>query len=117
MVNQLDRAERAALMRLASAIRAVRDEIDTEMPAQTLQAFLEVLIEPGIAQRDLELKLGVTSATASRIISRLSEWERHQVPGRDVVSSRKNPLDRRYMVVEPTAKGVSAARKILKAFT
>lgn len=102
-------------MRLASAIRVVREEIDTEMPAQTLQAFLEVLIEPGIAQRDLELKLGVTSATASRIISRLSQWERHNVPGKDVLSSRKNPLDRRYMICEPTAKGIAAARKIVRA--
>jgi DNA-binding MarR family transcriptional regulator len=115
MAQQLDKTERAALAKVIGIIRAVREEIDPELPAQTLQALLEVAFEPGIAQKDLERKMGVASTTASRIVSRLSEWERHEVPGKDLLVSRKNPLDRRYMVVEPTSKGIDAVRKIIKA--
>jgi DNA-binding MarR family transcriptional regulator len=112
MAQQLERAERVTLAKFIAAIKAVR-EIDSEMPAQTLQALLEVALEPGIEQKELERKMGVSSATSSRIVSRLSEWERHEVPGKNLLASRKNPLDRRYMVVEPTAKGLAAVRKIL----
>lgn len=99
------------LVGLQRAVEVVR-EFDPEMPAQTLMAFLYVANNPGMTMRDLETKLNSTSATTSRIVSRLSEWEKPKVPGLNWINREENPADRRYKIVTLTIKGRTAARKI-----
>lgn len=112
MVQELGQNEKSALTSLRGVLAHVR-EVDPEMPAQTLLTLLEVADKPGITMRDLQDRLGLSSAAVSRIISRLSEWEKHEVPGLNYVDRRSNPVDRRYQIVEPTAKGLSFIRKVL----
>jgi uncharacterized membrane protein len=73
---ELDKSEKPTLAGLRGVVTAAR-EVDPEMPAQTLLALLEVANEPGITMKDLQDRLGLSSAATSRVISRLSEWERH----------------------------------------
>lgn len=113
-MKQLENSEKAALLRLRAVLDVVRD-VNPEMPAQTLQALVLVALEPNISMSDLEKRLGVSSAATSRIIARLSEWERHEVPGRNWLEQRMNPLDRRYRVVELKPKGMTLMKRIAAA--
>lgn len=112
MAQELDKTEKAAIAGLRGAMLAVRD-VDPEMPAQTLQTLLEVAMEPGITMADLQKRIDLSSAAMSRIISRLSEWKKHQVPGLNFLQAQPNPMDRRYVIVHPTAKGLAFVRKIV----
>ena len=114
MAIDLEEGERRTLHGLQAAVGVIRKE-DKEMPAQTLAVLLEVVNNPGITMKDLETKMELSTAATSRIISRLSQWEKHEVPGHNFVEARKNPLDRRYMVVEPTAKGMAFVRRLVEA--
>lgn len=114
MAQELDKNEKAALSGLRAVVNASR-EVDPEMPAQTLLAILEIANDPGMTMKDLQDKLGLSSAATSRIISRLSEWERHGTPGLNYIDRRHNPMDRRYQIVSPTPKGLAFVRKLVKA--
>lgn len=107
--------ETRAARRLLASLRAVR-KIDPEMPAQTLSAIMVIFShwpEP-ITMNTLQQELGLTDATTSRIVSRLSEWEKYDTkPGKDFVKRYPNPNDRRYQFVQLTPKGITAARSIL----
>jgi DNA-binding MarR family transcriptional regulator len=113
---EMEKSEKPMLAGLRGVITAAR-EVDPEMPAQTLLALLEVANEPGMTMKDLQEKLGLSSAATSRVISRLSEWEKHGVAGLNYIDRRHNPHDRRYQIVSLTPKGMSFIRKLLKAST
>lgn len=111
MAQQLTDDERVALQGIRALLNTVRKE-DPEMPAQTLLAFVEIALEPNISMADLRARLDVASSTSTRIVYRLTEWERHKKPGRDWVVKRPDPMDRRFELVEPNAKGMGFARKL-----
>jgi DNA-binding MarR family transcriptional regulator len=112
MVNELSKQEATSLRTILAALDVIR-AVDPEMPAQTLQALMEVVNDPGIVQNDLQKKLSLSTAATSRIVARLSEWKRHQEPGLNFVEARPNPLDRRFALVYPTARGMTFARKLI----
>jgi len=102
----------------ARALSAVMDavrEIDPEMPAQTLAALITIFANPPrITMSDLQTKIGLSDASCSRVVTRLSEWEKYKTkPGKDFVSRYPNPEDRRYQLVELKPKGAEAVRRIL----
>jgi DNA-binding MarR family transcriptional regulator len=113
---ELDRAEKSTLGGLRAVLTVAR-EVDPEMPAQTLLTMLEVAYDPDISMADLQQRMGLSSAAMSRIISRLSEWEKHEVPGLNYVVSRKAPTDRRFVLVTPTPRGLTFVRKLVAAAT
>lgn len=113
MALELNNDDKAALEGLLHTVTKVR-EADPEMPAQTLYALLEVVKNQSMTIGELQNKLGMSSAGASRVVSRLTEWERPNVPGLDFVSRTENLMDRRNKVVEPTAKGLAFVRKLLR---
>lgn len=119
--TELDKTELPALTALRGVIRTVRDEADAEMPAQTLMALLEVANDPGLTMKELEARLGLTTASVSRLVSRLSEWKSEKIgakePGLNFLTRRSNPNDRRYQIVNLTPKGLSFVRKLTRALT
>lgn len=119
--TELEKNERPALTALRGVIRTVRDDADAEMPAQTLMALLEIADDPGLTMKELETRLGLTTASVSRLVSRLSEWKSEKTgakePGLNFVVRRPNPNDRRYQIVNLTPKGLSFVRKLTKAIT
>jgi DNA-binding MarR family transcriptional regulator len=111
-----DEQEKAALDGLVYALTRVR-EVDPEMPAQTLYALLEIVKNPGMSSAELNVKLGMSSAGVSRVVSRLTEWKdtkEPKVPGLDFITRTENLMDRRHKILEPTAKGLAFVRKLIR---
>lgn len=84
-------------------------KLDTEMQAQTMMALLLVArgdeLETPLTVREVGEKLGITSASASRNISVLSKWSRHDRKGHDLVEAYENPKRRVEKFVKLTPKG------------
>jgi DNA-binding MarR family transcriptional regulator len=79
--------------------------VDPEMQLSTMLTFLEIAKRGHCTQKDIELVLGLTNASASRNVGYWCEWQRHQVPGRGFVTREENPEDRRYKLLRLTPKG------------
>lgn len=56
-------------------------------------------------QRDVETRLGLSNAAASRNVSYWSKWKKYKVSGQDMITQRGDPQDRRYRLVELNPKG------------
>lgn len=96
------------LIQLMETLRA----IDPEMPAQTVLTFLLVADEPDVTMRDLQTRLGLSSAATSRNVAALSKHHRLGKDGADVIEAYEDPTDRRYKRVRLTPKGTALTRRI-----
>ncbi|WP_296320846.1 winged helix-turn-helix transcriptional regulator [Reyranella sp.] len=113
MALELNDDDKVSLDGLIRTVMTVR-ETDPEMPAQTLYALLEIVKNPGITMIELQNKLNMSSAGTSRVVSRLSQIEKPNVPGLDFVLRSENLMDRRNKIVQPTPKGLAFVRKLLR---
>lgn len=113
MALELNEDDKTSLEGLIRTVITVR-EADPEMPAQTLYALLEIAKSPGLTMSELQSKLGMSSAGTSRVVSRLVEMERPNVPGLGFVIRSENLADRRNKIVQPTPKGLAFVRKLLR---
>lgn len=96
--------ERRSVAVIRDLLRKVRDT-DAEMPAQTLATLVEIAAKPDVTMNELQQILGVASATMTRIVARLSEYEKEGVPGLNFVVRREMPTDRRFKIVQLTNEG------------
>jgi len=96
------------LLRFETIIEKLRD-LDTEMQMQAamcLSIIARVHEANGdITVKDIGEKLGLSSASASRNIAVLSEWNRHNVKGHGLVEAVENPKKRVEKFVRLTRKG------------
>ncbi len=97
-----------ALIRFETIIEKLRD-LDTEMQMQaamTLSIVARVHQAGGdITVKEIGEKLGLSSASASRNIAVLSEWNRHDLRGHNLVQTIENPKKRVEKFVRLTKKG------------
>ena len=96
------------LLRFETIIEKLRD-LDPEMQMQAALT-LSIVARKHSANQDCSVKeigeyLGLSSASASRNIAVLSKWNRHGVPGKDLVEARENPRKRVEKFVKLTVKG------------
>lgn len=78
---------------------------DREMPVQTMLAFLYIAQEPGVSLTKLAAKLDVVLSTASRNVLYLSDIKRPGFQGHGLVSTERNPENRRENVHYLTSEG------------
>ena len=83
----------------------VLGEIDREMHIQTIRAFLFVAHRGTCTQRDLELALKTTNASASRNISYWTHRRFDKKEGKGFVMRLEDPEDRRYKILTLTKAG------------
>jgi len=86
--------------------------IDGEVQLQTMLAFLYVARRGTCTQKDVEIELGMTNATASRNISYWTERRFDRRPGIGFIERREDDHDRRYKVLQLTARGRSFFEKL-----
>lgn len=77
--------------------------IDPDMSVSCALALLYCNEEK--TQRDVETRLGLSNAAASRNVSYWSEWKKHKVQGQNMINQTIDPEDRRYRLVSLNAKG------------
>lgn len=104
---------------LRTAIRVVETfkEIDPDITLPSMLAFLYYVESDGRAgnQYEMEQRLDMSTATASRATSHWLQWKRPKVPGHGMVESIPDPEDRRYRMITLNEKGTAFAKKIEEA--
>lgn len=94
--------------RTIDAIMEMR-KLSPDIPAVDIAVLLYVGENPGCTQNKLTTLFELTPSHTTRILYRLSEWEKPGRPGLGPVSSEIDPTHRSYRVLSLTAKG----RKVL----
>lgn len=104
---------------LRTAIRVLETfkEIDPDITLPSILAFLYYAESDGKAgnQYEMEQRLDMSTATASRATSHWLQWKRPRVPGLDMIESIPDPEDRRYRMITLNRKGQKFAEKIKEA--
>lgn len=85
--------------------------LDSDMSVSCALALLYA--EESDTQRDLETKLGLSNAAASRNVAYWTEWKRYEVAGMNMLETREKPEDRRYRLVDYTPKGKAFVAQIV----
>lgn len=101
------------LMTLERAIEQF-SEVDEEIGIQTLRAFLFVAARGSCAQKDVELGLGQTNASASRNISYWTDRRFDRKPGKGFIMRVEDPYDRRFRSLTLTQRGREFVEKLRK---
>ena len=79
--------------------------IDAELQLQTLRAFLFVAHRGSCNQKDVEVALKTTNASASRNISYWTERRFDKKEGKGYIARVEDPSDRRYKILTLTRSG------------
>lgn len=79
--------------------------LDPEIQCNSVIALLYIARRPGSSPTDLSNHLALTSGAGSRLVARLSEWDRFRVRGLHLVASEPDPVDRRVRRLSLTPKG------------
>jgi len=101
----------AAALTLTNLMEVIR-EIDEHMAIQHVLALLVVARKPGCSPGDLVTELGTTSASAARIVARLSTWEMPTIKGYGLIEVEMSMADRRRRLLWLTPAGQRLIRKM-----
>lgn len=80
-------------------------ELDSELQLQTIRAFLFVAHRGSCTQKDLEIALKTTNASASRNISYWTHRRYDKREGKGFIMRLEDPVDRRFKVLTLTKSG------------
>lgn len=102
---------------LSEAITIVRifKQLDQYMTAQAMEIFLQVALDEGLSIVDIEKRLTVNRATASRSVQYFTDLYKPGQPGLGLMRTVKHPQDRRMKEVYLTSKGKTLAEVIAAA--
>lgn len=105
--------ENRPLERLLRIFEEVR-EINPEMPAHTVLAFLMIgsFMPEGITQHELGRSLGLSASVTQRNVSYLADWRGPEVPGYGLVESVMLPTDKRHRLLKLTKKGKATLERL-----
>jgi len=103
------------ILKLMNIIEEFR-KLDTEMQAQSMLTLC--IVSQGdeadslVTVKEIGEKLGITSASASRNVSVLSKWSRHDREGHNLVEAFENPKRRVEKFVRLTHKGKQVIKTV-----
>ena len=86
--------------------------VDPELQLQTLRAFLFVAHRGSCNQKDVELALKTTNASASRNISYWTDRRFDKKEGKGFIARVEDPSDRRYKILTLTRTGKEFLERI-----
>lgn len=87
-------------------------KVDPEINATMILIFLFVAQRGLCTQKDVEVSLGLTNATASRGVSWWCEVKRFGKEGAGYVERHEDPKDRRYKLLQLTPAGKKFYEKL-----
>lgn len=86
--------------------------IDSEIQLQTLKTFLYVAARGSCSQKDLEMTLKLTNASASRNISYWTDRRFDRKPGKGYIERIDDEFDKRFKTLRLTRKGRDFVTKL-----
>jgi DNA-binding MarR family transcriptional regulator len=89
--------------------------ISDSLPLSFIRVFLMIVMQPGRSTSDYAKACGCGQAQMSHRLSDLGETTRKLQPGLGLITSTRDPMDRRILVIHPTARGLELAAKIAAA--
>ncbi len=95
-----------------TALELFKDEVDPEVNVNLVLIFLEVARRGVCNQKDVEVVLNLTNATASRGVSWWSDAKRPNIPGMGFIARGEDPTDRRYKLLRLTSAGLQFYDKL-----
>lgn len=87
-------------------------EVDSQIQIQTLKCLLYVAARGQCSQKDLEVTLGMTNASASRNISYWTERRFDRKPGKGFIERVEDEYDRRFKSLTLTKKGKAFMQRL-----
>lgn len=91
--------------------------VDPDITLPSMLAILYYIESDGKAgnQSEMEQRLDMSTATASRATSHWLKWKRPRVPGQNMIESIPDPEDRRYRMITLNRNGAQFADKLKEA--
>jgi DNA-binding MarR family transcriptional regulator len=109
----------ASSKEIRTAIRLLEafKHIDPDITLPSMLTFLYTVERDGQAgnQFEIDQRLDMSGATASRAIAHWLDFKRPRVAGMNMVESLPDPEDRRYRVITLNRRGLEFAAKIEEA--
>ncbi len=102
------------IFRISIVIQVVRD-LDATLPVQDLHGFLYITNNPGCRVTDLQNNLGVSSASATRIVHRLGHFESKGRVGLGLITVETDKEDRRQRCLWLSTKGQKLVKRMESA--
>lgn len=104
----------SAEIRTAIRVLEAFKGVDPDITLPSMLAFLYYVEADGQAgnQYQMEQRLNMSGATASRSTSHWLRWKRPRHPGLDMLESQPDPEDRRYRMITLNRRGLAFAQKI-----
>ena len=90
----------------------IAQEVSPEVQLSTLRAFIFVATRGKCTQKDVELHLGTTGASASRNISYWTERRFDREPGMGFIRREEDEFDRRIKSLTLTKSGLAFYSKL-----
>jgi DNA-binding MarR family transcriptional regulator len=90
--------------------------VDSNITVSHVLVLLTVALSPGCSPGDLIDEIGISSASAARLVVRLSNWEMLAIKGMGLISSEMDPFDRRKRSLHLTAEGQRLISRIREVF-
>lgn len=109
----------ASSTEIRTAIRLLETfkQVDPDITLPSMLTFLYAVERDGQAgnQFEIDRRLDMSGATASRAIAHWLDYKRPRVAGMNMVESIPDPEDRRYRVITLNRRGLEFAAKIEEA--
>jgi len=109
----------ASSTEIRTAIRLLETfkQVDPDITLPSMLTFLYAVERDGQAgnQFEIDRRLDMSGATASRAIAHWLEYKRPRVAGMNMVESIPDPEDRRFKVITLNRRGLEFAAKIEEA--
>lgn len=109
-------SDSSAVVRLSFALEAVA-EVDPHLCLSHLAVLLTIARKPGCSPGDLIDELGISSASAARLVARVSDWETPVIKGLGLVRSEMDPYDRRKRNLFLTPEGQRLINRVVEALS
>lgn len=90
---------------LSNLLEYLSKNVDSELQLQTLRAFLFVAQRGKCSQKDVEIELGISNASASRNVSYWTDRRFDRREGMGFIERVEDDYDRRYKALKLTDKG------------
>lgn len=97
---------------LANVLEWLADEVSSEVQLQTIRTFLFICSRPDCTQKDVEIHLNMTGASASRNIAYWTDRRADRTEGVGFIDKREDDYDRRMKKLFLTKKGRAFYEKL-----